>query len=370
MAKRFKLAKQKTVLHIVTALSWRGGEQQVAYLLEELEEEVNLVVLCSGGSKMEAFCKERGINHFTCKKRGSVDLKYARTIRNLCKKLSVDLCHLHDAHAHTYAIIAASLFGNPTPLVLSRRVDFPIRKSAFSRFKYNHPAIVKILCVSAAIKEITARGIKDVDKLSVVYSGIDLHKFKERSGQLRKELNIGAATFLVGNTSALADHKDYFTFIDTAKKLLLRGKDYFFVVMGDGPLKEEIHRYAAEQLPTDKYTFLGFRTDVPQLLADLDVFLITSKTEGLGTSILDAFACKLAVVATKAGGIPELVEDKKTGLLCAIKDSGALSKAVQALAENKDLAKTISKGAYEKVKLFSKEHTARRTLEEYQSVWG
>jgi glycosyltransferase involved in cell wall biosynthesis len=369
MAKRFKLGTQKTVLHVVTALSWRGGEQQVAYLLEELEEKVNTVVLCSSGSKMEAFCKTRGINHFTCKKRGSVDLNYARTIRNLCKKLAVDLCHLHDAHAHTYAIIAASLFGNPTPLVLSRRVDFPIRKSAFSRFKYNHPAIVKILCVSAAIKEITARGIKHPEKLSVVYSGIDLHKFKKRGGNLRKELKVDTSTFLVGNTSALADHKDYFTFIDTAKKLLLKGGGYFFVIMGDGPMKTEIQQYAAKQLPADKYRFLGFRTDVSELLADLDVFLITSKTEGLGTSILDAFACKLAVVATRAGGIPELVEDKQTGFLCAVKDSEALSNAVAKLAGDQELAQSISNAAYEKVQLFSKEHTAKRTLEEYQSVW-
>ena len=104
-------------------------------------------------------------------------------------------------------------------------------------------------------------------------------------------------------------------------------------------------------------------------MADLDVFMISSKTEGLGTSILDAFACRVPVVATAAGGIPELVEHKKTGLLVAIKDAKALAESILLLNEDRVLRESLSRAAWDKVQTFSKEQTAIKTLKEYQSLF-
>ncbi|MEQ8908201.1 MAG: glycosyltransferase [Vicingaceae bacterium] len=369
MAKKFSLNRRRKVLHIATALSWRGGEQQLAYLVMELQAEVDQIVLCSRGSEMEKFCQKNSIDHEVLAKRGGFDLAYAFKIKRLCKKLEVDLCHMHDAHAHTFAILAA-VMGNKTPLVLSRRVDFPIKQKFTSKFKYNHPAIKKILCVSEAIKEITAPDIQDKSKLHTVYSGIDLSKFKVSSGKLRKELEIDEETPLVGNTSALADHKDYFTFLDAAEIVVKKKPEVQFVIMGDGPMADEIKAYARQKRLNNNLAFTGYRTDIPEVLADLDVFLISSKTEGLGTSILDAFACQVPVVATKAGGIPELVEDQKTGLLCEVKDSTELASAVLKLFNDKSLAEQLKEGAFQKVQQFSKAETAKQTLRHYQDVWS
>lgn len=368
-AKVFNMTAKKKVLHVSTALSWRGGEQQLTYLLDELRDEIEQFVLCAKGSEMEAFCQKNSFNYYAVKKVSSFDFSFAKTLKNICNNLSIDLCHLHDAHAHTFAILAAFM-GNKCPLVLSRRVDFPIKNSFFSRLKYNHPAIFKILCVSKKIKEITASDIKDKSKLSVVYSGIDLNKFSKRNGKLRKELNISNDIRLIGNTSALADHKDYFTFLDVAESIIKSERNVHFVIFGNGPLEEKIKAYAKSKKLNEQLTFLGYRTDVPQLLADLDLFLITSKTEGLGTSIIDAFACRVPVVATAAGGIPELVEDQKTGLLCPVKDVDCLSANVSKLLNDASLSQQIIKGASEKVKQFSKEHTAKETLKHYQDIWS
>lgn len=369
MAKKFSLKERKRVLHIVTALSWRGGEQQMAYLVDELKEKVEQIVLCSKGSEVERFCKENGIDFQTQKKQSGFDLGYAFQIKKMCKKLEIELCHMHDAHAHTFAILAAVL-GNKTPLVLSRRVDFPIKEKWFSKYKYNHPAIQKILCVSDKIKEITAKGIQDKSKLHTVYSGIDLSKFSPRNGKLRKELDIPEDVTLIGNTSALADHKDYYTFLDACNQMLEVNNQLQFVVMGDGPMRDEIHAYAKKLNLGNKVIFTGYRKDIPDVLADLDVFLITSKTEGLGTSILDAFACRVPVVATAAGGIPELVEHKETGLLCEVKDSEGIAKAVMQVVNEKDLATKLCEGAFQKVQKFSKEETAKLTLSHYEEVWS
>jgi len=360
---------KKKVLHVSTALSWRGGEQQLAYLLDGLKDEVDQYVLCAKASKMEAFCKEEGFNYYAQKKRAAFDIAFAMQLKKLCIALSIDLCHLHDAHAHTFAILAA-IMGNKTPLVLSRRVDFPIKNKWTSQLKYNHSAIKKILCVSDAIKEITAIGIKDKSKLSTVHSGVDLEKFSTSEGVLRRELGIDNNTFLVGNTSALADHKDYFTFLDTAAEVLNQAPEIRFVIMGDGPLKKEILAYHKKLKLKEKVIFTGYRTDIPMVLADLDVFLITSKTEGLGTSIIDAFAAKVPVVGTAAGGIPELIEDEKTGILCPVKSVGCLSKAILSLYHHKEVGLRLVQGATEKVRGFSKAATAQKTLNHYRELWS
>jgi glycosyltransferase involved in cell wall biosynthesis len=356
------------VLHIVTALSWRGGEQQVAYLLDELDCKVNQFVLCSEGSLMEAHCMEQEIEHFTHAKRSGFDLSYAKKIRNLCQEFKIDVCHMHDAHAHTFAILAADIYGNKLPLVLSRRVDFPIKKKWSSKHKYNHKLIKKILCVSNAIKDITAEGINDKSKLLTVYSGIDLTKFGDPKGSFKRELNIRNEEILIGNTSALADHKDYFTFLDVAENIVRINSNVKFVILGDGPMREEIINYGESKNLGEKLIFTGFRSDIPQILADLNLFLITSKTEGLGTSILDAFACKVPVIATAAGGIPELVIDRHTGLLNPIKDVDSIAKGILELINNPELASILVNNAFSKVQMFSKKETAKQTLSVYETI--
>lgn len=356
------------LLHVSTALSWRGGEQQVAYLIGELEKkEINQTVLCSIGSEMETYCQQNSINYFSCKKSSSISLSYSKTLKKLCKKLEIDLCHLHDAHAHTFAIIAASFFGNNTPLILSRRVDFPIKKSWASNFKYNHPAIKKIICVSDKIKEITAKGISQKEKLVTVHSGIDLSKF-HNSGLLQKELGIDHNIKLIGNTSALADHKDYFTFVDVAEAVLKEKPDCLFPIFGVGPLEKEVREYIAAKNLSEKVLLMGFRTNIPSILGDLNIFLMTSKTEGLGTSVIDSFAAGVPVVSTNAGGIPELVENNVTGLLCEVKDVKCLSGAVIMLLDRNNLRLGLAKKAKSKASNFSKESTAQKTMLVYQDV--
>ena len=133
-------------------------------------------------------------------------------------------------------------------------------------------------------------------------------------------------------------------------------------------LKEEImNRVKAEQL--EKHiSFLGFRKDVPQLLKSLDVFLMTSKTEGLGSVILEAFACGVPVVATTAGGIPEIVKNGETGLTVNIGDETALASAVEKIIANPDYKNSLVKNATAFVNQFSVKATALQTKAIYQSL--
>lgn len=358
------------VLHVSTPLSWRGGEQQLAYLLEEMpSDEVKQMVICPDASAMEDYCKKKSVQYFTFRKRPLSGLFLAKQIAQVCRSQNIDLVHLHDSHAHTAAVLSCSFFRNKAALVLSRKVDFPIAGNLFSAYKYNHPSIKKIICVSKKIKEIIAPQIRNASLLSVVYDGIALDRFVFKNENiLRKQYNVPADELIVANVAAIAPHKDYYTFVDTAEILLKKNFKAKFFIVGDGPEKKLIEKYIVDKNLQGNIILTGFRNDIPQILPEVDVFLFTSKTEGLGSSILDAFACGVPVVATAAGGIPEIVIHGKTGLLSAVKNPDQLAENVVKVAADPNVRKIIVENAAQFVKIFSKENTAKKTYEIYKEI--
>jgi len=359
------------VLHISSPKTWRGGEQQLIYLTEELKLlGVDQVIMCPFDSQVHKYCLKNHLSHVTYFKGFSANPMVAFRVAHVCFKERIDLIHVHDSHAHNFAILSAVLTKNERPIIVSRRVDFAIQGSSMSSFKYNHPNIKKVVCVSAAIRDVMLEFIEDKSKLEVVHSGIDLKRFEqvESRGTLRKEFQIPSECAIIGNVSALAPHKDYRTFVDTAKRLIDEGVKAKFIAIGEGPSRKEIEEYIDSLQMQDHIILTGFRTDVPELLKELDVFLITSKTEGLGTSIIDALASDALVVATKAGGIVEVIENEVCGLLCDVERPDQLASAVKRMLSDDELKKRCRAGGRVKVKQFSKTETARKSLKIYQGV--
>lgn len=362
--------KLPKILHISTPKSWRGGEQQLAYLYEELVEKgIEQYILCRKGGEMAIRGKAKGWNIIECSKQTAIDPLFARKVKSVCKQNNIDIIHTHDSHAHSFAVMSATLFGNKTPIVVSRRVDFAISKSSFK--KYNHKNVKRILCVSNAIKALTAPDIKNKSVLKTVHSGIDLSRFpndKKDCNKLRTKYGIPKEVAIVGNVAAIAPHKDYYTFLNTVEELVKRGVVAQFLIIGSGPLEEEVKAYCKEKDLNGNVIFTGFRSDIPEILPELDIFLITSETEGLGTSVIDAFACNVPVVATKAGGIPELVKHDKSGLLAEVKDFKELANQVERILKGKVDLLALKKGQNEIIKDFTKSTTAEKTLNEYRAI--
>jgi len=360
-----------TILHLSTARSWRGGEQQIAYLVEELQTiGIRQWVGCVQGAPMEQWCRERGIPCLAYRKRLSADPVAAWQIRQLCRQEQISLVHAHDSHAHTFAVLAASLFGNQRPVVVSRRVDFPIQKSFLSKWKYRHRAVAKIVCVSKKIEEVVQKNLQQPEKTTVIYSGIDPQKFRfPATGILRQEYGLAPEVPLVANVAAIANHKDYFTFVKTAKRLVAQGTGaHFFIIGGDGGEQQAIEQFITKQNLEKHITLTGFRKDIPYILPEIDILLFTSKEEGLGTTLLDAFSAGVPVVATAGGGIPELVRHEETGLLAPVGDAEKLSTFVQRLLADPALRQRLSKEAKIFVQQFSKANTARQTLAVYHQI--
>lgn len=358
-------------MHVSTAASWRGGEQQVAYLVRALGElGTEQVVFCVRNAPLALHCFANGIKTIEFKKTGSLNLKAANMLATFCSTHSHTIVHCHDSHAHTLAFLAAWFFQNHSPIIVHRRVDFPVSRNVFSRMKYNHSRIKKLICVSDAIRQMLVPALKSPEKAVVIHSGIDTGRFRnvERRNNLKKEFGFSDKHILIGNIAALAPHKDYNTFLRTAEILARNNSGYRFVIVGEGSERKNIENEINSRNLTDKVVLAGFRKNIPELIKELDVLLLTSKTEGLGTSILDAFAGGLPVVATRTGGIPEIVEHMVNGLLAEVGNAQELADMTTLVINDRLLRESIIKKAAAIALGFDYRITASKTLELYQQI--
>nr|WKN37167.1 glycosyltransferase family 4 protein [Tunicatimonas sp. TK19036] len=357
------------ILHLSSEVSWRGGEQQMAYLIAELQQySVEPLVACREDSAFAKFCRQQSWKYIPLPFRNSFDLKTALVIKQICKKEQIDLIHIHSGKSHGIAVLAATL-GNRTPLILSRRVDFPVRQNWLTQWKYNHPQIKKIICVSKAIEEIVRASIEHPNRCTTVHSGVDSSRFIAPNGYLRRYFSIPEDNILIGNSSALANHKDYYTFVDTAALVTTQYPNATFFIIGDGPEKQNIQYYISQKNMEKQVRMTGFLANIEEVLPELDIFLMTSQTEGLGTSILDAFACRIPVVSTNAGGIPEMVKHESTGLLAPVKDPEKLAQNILRLIHHPPLQRQLTDQAYQILQdQFTFQRMANKTWDIYCEI--
>ena len=357
------------ILHISTPKTWRGGEQQLAYLAEALPaNEVAQYFVCASGGATEAFCIENDWASFGINTGITAMLANASLVKRICRNFEIDIIHTHDSKAHTIAFIAAKL-GNKTPVVISRRVDFPVGKSWLSRKKYNDPSVKVIICVSKAIMEITGKSILNKSVLKLVYDGIDTDiEIPSSIPDLKAMFGFPEHSVVIGNVAALAPHKDYFTWLDTAAILKQKHPRLRFLIIGDGALKSEIKAYIHKKELENEVVMTGFREDARELMRALDIFMMTSETEGLGSSLLDAFVRKVPVVATDAGGIPEIVTHEKTGLLAPVKNPESIATQAERLLNDDHLRNTLIENARRSAGNFDKSVMATQTYEIYKTI--
>ena len=165
-----------------------------------------------------------------------------------------------------------------TKLILSRKRNNPIKNKFLNRFKYSHPSIKKIICVSKAVESIFENIISDKNRLTTIYDAIDVSKFKDKKSQniLHQEFNFSPETRIIGNIAGLTNQKDIYTFIDTAKRVKdnnITNNPVKFVVIGDGPLNNNLATYTKSLRLEDDVYFTGYRNNVTDLLPEFDIFI-------------------------------------------------------------------------------------------------
>jgi len=320
-------------------------------------------------SPLHSKAAEEGLPVLPIRMRGEADFWAALRLSRAMKHHDCRLAHFHDAHA--VALGAAAARRAKVPLrFISRRVDFPVKDNAFSHRKYTRD-VDGIIAISEGVRKVLLdSGIPSL-LISVIPSGIDFSSFREVTSRdfLRREFSFAPDDYLVGIVAALEDHKGHTYLIQASKILKEQAPKIKVIVVGTGSLRIELDRQVRDLGVEDIVFFLGFREDVPRILASLDLFVLSSHLEGLGSSLLDAMASRLPVVATETGGIPEVVINLKTGLLVPPRDPAALAQAVLTLYRDRELAARLAGRGFEVVnQKFSAEGMAWKIIDLYERI--
>ncbi len=362
--------KEISVLHIDSEKSWRGGQQQAAYLLERMHQSGHRTALvCPPGAAFESYCRKNALPCIPMTTYGELDFWAGYRIAALCKKNGYTIAHLHSAHAMATGLWA-KLFHPGLRLVAVRRVDFHFKKNLLSRFKYNTRRLDKIVCISRGIRKVLLMDGIPESRLVTIHSGVDLKKFDPvvPPHDFKTRLGIPQDHILVGTVAAIAGHKDYPNLLYAAKSILQQTDNVSFCAVGDGPDEKEVHALAHHLDLGGRFVFAGFRNDVGNFMKSFDIFVLSSYLEGLGTSILDAQGVGLPVVACDTGGIPEAVHDRGNGLLVPPRNPAALSEAILKLVKSKEMRRNFGKQAKKSVAAFSIDITVQKNIELYRKV--
>lgn len=357
-------------LHVDTARTWRGGQNQVLLTVMGLRAaglRAELVAHPDGELRRRA---AEGLDLIPLVPRHEADFAAGWRFSRILRSERPDLVHAHDPHAVTMASIgiAMSRLDPPPRLVAARRVDFPLKTHAFSRWKYKQVDL--FICASDAIRRLLLhQGVAPARALTV-HEGVDLgHIDAAPRAALHEQLWLPHQAPVVGNIGALVPHKGQRDLVEAAARVVRQVPDARFVIAGEGELRPQLEQQI-RHLGLEKHVLLtGFRADVLSLLKAFDVFVMSSVTEGLGTSVIDAMACRRPVVGTRAGGIPELVAEGETGHLVPVGDVAAMAAAIVALL--KDPARRARFGDAGRARVeahFTVERMVRATIAVYEGV--
>ncbi|MBI3610829.1 MAG: glycosyltransferase [Nitrospirae bacterium] len=332
------------ILHLDTERTWRGGEAQLLHLAEGLSRRGHsCIVAGQPDSPLLKRAAEKGLKTEAVAMPSEWSLSAVRTLSRILKHERIQVIHMHTSHACTLGGWAARLARVPVRII-SRRVDFSVRSNPFRKLKYQW-GVDRIVAISEGVRNVLIEDGLDPDRIEVIHSGIDPRPFEPNfpSGEARREFGIPEKSPVIGCVAYFADHKGHRYLVEAAARVAAAVPEVRFLLVGDGELRPLIERQI-KGLGLDKNVILtGFRNDIPRLLAAMDIVALASHLEGLGTSLLDAMAMARPVVATRTGGIPEMVEDGLNGRLVPPRDPAAMAEALIELIRRPDERRRMGK---------------------------
>lgn len=314
------------ILHVESGRHLYGGVRQVLYILEGLQaRNVENVLVCAEGSEIARqagpYAEVRPV-----KLGGDLDFGFVIRLYRLIKQEQPDVVHLHSRRgADTMGGLAARLAG--VPCVLSRRVDNPEPRWLLG-LKYG--LYDKVITISEGILNVLREQGVDEDKLVCVRSAVDLRPYLQTCDVelFRQTFALSAEGPVVGMVAQLIRRKGHRYLLEAATDVLRAHPDTQIVLFGKGALEQEIRQQISARGLEGRVHVVGFRHDLERWLGCLDLLVHPADMEGLGVSLIQAAAARVPIIASRVGGIPEIVHDGENGLLIEPGDAPGLARAM------------------------------------------
>ena len=353
------------IAHLNSWPFWRGAEQQVLYLAQFLQAQgYDSEVVCPAKGVLYQRARDAGVSVTALDMRNEIDLAAAWRLGSWLRRRRIDILHMHDPHAHSIGLLAC-LMAPKVRKVVSRRIDRPPRRNLLSRYKYTVPDI-QYVAVSEAVRNVMLDSGIAAAAVRTVHSGVDL----ERIDAMRETAGVfPAGTRVIGTVGHLDGYKGHRYLLQAMYHVRQAEPKARLVIVGEGRLRADLEAETAALGLHDAVCFTGFRSDVLALIRGFEIFAFPSTLEALGTSVLDAMALCKPVVATRAGGIPESVQDGMTGLLVPPGDARALADALCTLLRQPERGRAFGEAGRRRIEqFFTAERTGAATLEVYRDV--
>jgi glycosyltransferase involved in cell wall biosynthesis len=348
--------EQIKILFGLSQLGRGGLELQVLELCKGLSKDKFLIYclpLWPIYDLEEEFVKT-GVQIIKIHKKASFDLSILLRLIKFLKREKIDIVHTWIFTSNTWTRTAAILNNIPVIIASERSVD--------TWKKFPHKIVDRLLSKktdliisnSKAVYEfVISEGIS-ANKCNIIYNGVDIEKANNNNKSpniIKDEINIPLDKIIIGIVANFNPQKDYNNFVHAANLILKNRDDVHFLTVGIGPELNSILELTINFRINNRFTFLGSRNDIPNVLSVMDIFTLTSTREGFSNAILEAMAVGLPIVATDVGGNAEAVVDGETGFIVPPNDPEELALALIKLIESPKLRKNFGEGGKRRTKL-------------------
>lgn len=325
-----------TVLHTESSPGWGGQENRILNESIGLQKlGVKVYILCQPESTLARKAREAGIESFTYPMRKSYDIKAIYYILKLIKKLNIDVINTHSGKDSYIAGFAGKFSFNRPLIVRTRHLALPIT----STFSYKYLADI-VVTVSEYVKNYLIKKGIDPKKIFAVPTGVNLEKFAPDrvKALLRAELKLKEDVPLIGTVAVLRRKKGHHLLIEAIPKVLKHIPNAVFVFVGEGPQRKNIEDKIRQYGISENVIMLGHRDDIPEILKSIDIFVLPTQQEALGTSFLEAMAMCKPVIGSDVDGVREVVDDGVNGYLVPPENASALAEFIIKLLKDKKRA--------------------------------
>ena len=370
-----------TICQLLIGLGMGGAEVLAARMARRLSDRFRFVFAClDEQGVLGEDLRADGFSVHVLGRQPGIDWRCGRRLAALIRSERVNLVHAHQYTPFFYAAASRLPWRRP-PIVFTEHgrwfPDFPRPK----RIAANRVLLGRrdrVVGVGESVRQalIHNEGIAP-RRVEVIYNGIDLDAYPEGNGNddetadVRRELDVGADDLVVILVARLDHLKDHVTAVETHKHVIARRPDAKLVLVGEGPERPKIEEAIRARGLESSVRLLGLRKDIPRLIRASDIFLLTSVSEGIPLTLIEAMAARRPVVSTHVGGVGEVVDEGKTGLLAPSGNAPALADHLLSLANNPSLRQEFGRlGRRRAEELFSETQMMERYDRLYHETIG